>query len=89
MRLNQGFTMLEMLVVLALIGIVASLSAIGIRSARPEASDTRRALEAARREAAVSGRPVVLETDSLRVRLLPDGRVVSDSAVLLLLPDAL
>jgi prepilin-type N-terminal cleavage/methylation domain-containing protein len=83
----RGLTLVEMLVVLALLGVVASIAAVALPPvAAPPASTALDSLATARRTAITSGRPVtvVLSFDSgpaRRVTAFPDGRVVADSDV--------
>ena len=71
----NGFTMIEVVVVLALLGIVLGLSAVGVASLRPPARSTELLqLDSARRSAILSGALVRLGTGRAVGLLLPDGR---------------
>ena len=73
---EHGTTLVELLVVLLLLGIIVSLSAVGVTTLRPEESSPARQLDSARRAAAISGKAGVLRLDSTVVRVLPDGREI-------------
>lgn len=81
MRGRGGFTLLEMVVALAIVALTASLTVMAFREdgSRPDAAA---AVAAARERALELRRPVVFSPDSGRteLRALPDGRVLADSA---------
>jgi len=83
----RGVTLVELLVVIALLGIAAGIAAVGLspRAAEP-APAAHRAIAAARRLAIASGRPQTVRIPSNSERPLlatahPDGSVIADSAV--------
>jgi len=84
-RPRAGSTLLELVVVLAVLGIVAGVVGLSFRGAgrRQETRATR--ISAARRQALERRHPVTLYLgagDSLHVlTAFPDGRVVGDSAL--------
>lgn len=74
--MNAGFTLLELIAVLAIVGLMASLSMVALGSlARPE-DPVARARREARATAIRDGIPVV----SHGLRFLPDGRVIGPEA---------
>jgi prepilin-type N-terminal cleavage/methylation domain-containing protein len=82
-----GVTLIEMIVVLALLGVVAGVTGLAFRRARPlVGTDTGVALALAARDSALrSGRVVTLRVSALGARrsttatAYPDGRVIADS----------
>lgn len=86
-RTRRGFTLVEMLVVLAILALAVGLVAISVPAlAPPETARVPRAIAAARAEAIRTGRAVTLEVaPGARIRLYPDGsaaptRVSADGA---------
>jgi type II secretory pathway pseudopilin PulG len=75
---GAGTTLVEIVVVLGILGILMSVSAVALTSLRPPTGEERaRRLEEARRNAIRTGEAVVFDDDSLGdVRLLPDGRAI-------------
>jgi prepilin-type N-terminal cleavage/methylation domain-containing protein len=74
-----GTTLLELIVVLALIGILSAMSALGMQAVRPRSGNTWAAgLSHARMLAITGGQPINYRADSIHgaVRLLPDGRAI-------------
>lgn len=70
--MRKGFTLLELIAVLAIVGLIVSLSTVALGSlVRPEDPDVRARREA-RAKAIRQGIPVV----SHGLRFLPDGRVI-------------
>jgi prepilin-type N-terminal cleavage/methylation domain-containing protein len=70
----RGFTLLEVLVTLALLGLLGAVTGLSVASLRPEdASLALRAIERARSDAVGTGRAVVVRHDGRQVRFLPDG----------------
>jgi prepilin-type N-terminal cleavage/methylation domain-containing protein len=73
-----GFTLVELVVVLAILGLVLMVSGVALTSVRPTpATDSSRALARARAEAIRAGRPVVVTHHAPRtthIVFLPDGR---------------
>ncbi|TMD02345.1 MAG: type II secretion system protein [Chloroflexi bacterium] len=70
--MRSGFTLLEMIVVLALFGLVLSLSALAITSLAPDKDEQRHSARVARADAIRFGSPRVADS----VLFLPDGRAV-------------
>jgi prepilin-type N-terminal cleavage/methylation domain-containing protein len=89
---SRAFTLVELLAVLAVLGIGASVAALALPTLRPTPEGAvLRSLAAARSTAVRTGEPVVWRRDSVRVRFLPDGsssggRVVLDSVTLVVDP---
>lgn len=74
---QTGATLVELLVVLAVLGLLVGLSAVSLSSVRPPPAAMRfDSLRAARASAVRSGRPVVVVRDTSVIRFLPDGRVL-------------
>ena len=74
---SKGFTLLELLVVLALLALLLSMGALAVTAVRPmEAGPVAARVDSARREAIRSGTAVALRLDSAVVRFLPDGRAI-------------
>jgi prepilin-type N-terminal cleavage/methylation domain-containing protein len=70
---NRGVTLVELLVVLALLGLVLGLSGLALASLRePRETDAFRELQRARAEAVQSGAPRTAHG----VLFLPDGRAI-------------
>src|SRR6266545_2251872 len=70
----KGVTLVELIVALALLGLILGISGLALESLRPPpASDAMRQLEAARAQALRTGRPVVVHVDTVPVRFAPDG----------------
>jgi len=84
MTVQHGVTLVELLVVLALLGILSGVVGLTLRSAQPPATaDPVRAAVALARDSSIrSGHAVsiVLATDSqpYDVTALPDGRIIGD-----------
>ena len=73
----RGVTLVELLVVLAVVGIIAAVSGVGLATLRaPTGAARHTAVETARTRAILFGEAVVVVVDSASVRLLPDGRVI-------------
>ena len=81
-RRDAGFTLVEMIVALAIIAVTASIAAVAFRDAGEPVRDHAAAVAAARERAIETRRPVPFSPDSGRTQLraLPDGRVLGDSA---------
>ena len=84
MSRRAGVTLIELVVVIAILGILAALSTVSFRAQRRTDGPTLAArIHAATREAVRSGRPVsfvVADGPSpYAVRALPDGRVLADA----------
>ena len=83
---QQGFTLLEVIVVVAILGLVFGMSGVALASLRaPRASARVMALRKARAVAILGGRPARAILDSGGFRspfvtplFLPDGRAVGD-----------
>ena len=74
---EDGTTLVELLVVLAILGVLASVSALSVVSLRiPASAAARDSLRSAREVAIRSGVAQVVWIEGLPVRLLPDGRVL-------------
>jgi prepilin-type N-terminal cleavage/methylation domain-containing protein len=87
---NRGVTLVELIVVVAIIGLVFGVSGLTFSSLRaPRESEWRRELGRAREQAIVTGRPVratmPLPPSAARYRplpplFLPDGRAIGPGA---------
>jgi len=79
---RTGLTLVELLVVLALIGVVLGVAGVSLPEVRTDRISANDALAAARRQAVFEGRPVTIqfaESDSVTSGLataLPDGRTI-------------
>ena len=72
--MSRGFTLLEMMVTVAILGLLSSLLALAIRSLRePPQQEVFAALAVAREDAIRTGRAVVWRRDGAAVRFLPNG----------------
>jgi prepilin-type N-terminal cleavage/methylation domain-containing protein len=83
---RAGVTLIELIVVIAILGVIAGLTGIAMRNAdRAAPPSTARRIAAARHEAITRGTPVELLLSSgdtsYTVLALPDGRVLADSAL--------
>ncbi len=77
-RIARGFTLIEILVVLAIMGVVSSLVVVRLQSsdfnqARREAEHMTSVLEAAREQAIFSGRSVAISSDGQGYQLWTAG----------------
>lgn len=81
---RRGVTLLELLVVVTLVGIVASVAVIAMPGKRVLPDDTAHRIAGARTEALRTGRPVtvVVQLDTVYgvATAMPDGSVLADSA---------
>ncbi|MDH4348177.1 MAG: prepilin-type N-terminal cleavage/methylation domain-containing protein [Gemmatimonadota bacterium] len=76
-RTVRGTTLVELLVVLALLGVLLGTSSLSVVALRPAPSDLDRArADSARRAAILSGQAVTIRFDSTVVRYLPDGGAI-------------
>lgn len=83
--MNRGLTLIELLVALALLGLMAGISAVAWRSGpEPEAVALVRGLAAVRERAIRTGQDTVWMRGPVAVRFQPDG---SASAMRLVLDD--
>ena len=72
--MKRGFTLVELLATLAILGLGAGVAALTLPTLRPApAAEVLRSLRAARDAAVRTGEPVVWRRDSVRVRFFPDG----------------
>jgi prepilin-type N-terminal cleavage/methylation domain-containing protein len=82
-RVPSGATLVELVVTIAVLGVMASVATLAIRTAPPAVDDVAAAVRRARSDAAERGVPIHLSrADSGRfVDLVayPDGRVIADS----------
>ena len=88
----RGFTLMELIVVLALMGILAGVAALSAAGSAPLRQRSALSSETARDSAIMDGEPrtaTVADTGGNlgHVTFLPDGRVVADTGVLIL-PDS-
>jgi len=89
---TRGFTLVELLATLAILGLGAGVAALALPSLRPApGSEVLRSLDSARAAAVRSGRAVVWRQSAVAVRFLPDGsssggRVILDSLAILVDP---
>lgn len=90
--MSRAFTLVELLAVLAVLGIGASVASLALPTLRPTPEGAVLGSLAAARSAAVrTGAPVVWQRDSVHVRFLPDGsstggRIPLDSITLIVDP---
>ena len=81
--MTRGFTLVELLATLAILGLGAGVAALALPSLQPApGSEVLRALHAARATAVRSGRAVVWRRDTVAVRFLPDGSSSGGSILL-------
>lgn len=90
--MKRGFTLVELLAVLAILGVGAGVAALALPSLQPpRGSAVLTSLAAARAEAVRSGHAVVWRRDTVVVRFLPDGsssggHIPADSLVIVVDP---
>jgi prepilin-type N-terminal cleavage/methylation domain-containing protein len=77
----RGFTLVEVVVVVAILGVIAGMSGLAFVSLRtPRESELVRHLRGARAEAITAGRPVITGSNraprTAHVLFLPDGRAI-------------
>lgn len=81
----RGSTLVELMITIAMLGVIASVATLAIRRPSPPVDDVATAMRRARSQAAESGRAIrVSRIDSGRIAdfvVYPDGRVVADSVV--------
>jgi prepilin-type N-terminal cleavage/methylation domain-containing protein len=80
----RGFTLMELVVVLALMGILAGVASLSAAGSTPLRQRSPSSFEAARDSAIADGRPrteIVADTGGSfgHITFLPDGRVVTDA----------
>jgi prepilin-type N-terminal cleavage/methylation domain-containing protein len=82
---TRGTTLVELVIVLAILGLVTGMTGLAIRSLQPDQeSATLQAISRARSQALEQGRPVRLVVDTIGVAIpqvllfLPDGRVLGN-----------
>ena len=84
-RERRGTTLIELMVVLALLGIAFSVVTLAVRRMAPAVDDMRASIAAARKRAATSGVPVhvarIEAVGAADFTAYPDGHVVADSGV--------
>jgi prepilin-type N-terminal cleavage/methylation domain-containing protein len=85
MKRESGFTLLEVMVVLAILGVTLGVSGLAFASLKtPRESERRHDLRRARSEAIETGRPVFTGGNhaprTTHVLFLPDGRAIGASA---------
>lgn len=87
LRAPSGFTLIEMLVAIAVFGILASVTAVAFNRSQlaPTAGSDVTAIREARRKAIASGSRVTItisiNAGTRSVTALPDGSVVADSGL--------
>ena len=89
MRSRTGVTLIELIVVIAIVGVMAGVAALGFRAVRPRAGDNAPAAEvqAARDSSLRTGHAVRVATHMhsgglsapIFALALPDGRVIASS----------
>jgi prepilin-type N-terminal cleavage/methylation domain-containing protein len=71
---TRGFTLVELLAVLAILGLGAGVAALALPSLKPPpGSEVLGSLAAARAAAVRGGHAVVWRRDTIAIRFLPDG----------------
>lgn len=87
MTRRSGFTLIELIVVIAMLGIIAGVTAVSLRSPVDPATLENAEITAASRRAIESGHPVSISVRRQQhvyaITAKPDGRVVADTALML------
>lgn len=82
---RNGFTLVEMVITIALIGLLASVVTLGVRRLPPPPYDPARVVDESLRVAIADGRTIsfAVRVDSgfARATVRPDGGVLADSAI--------
>jgi len=76
---SPGTTLIELVVVLAILGLLLGISGLALASLRPTAGDVRQAaIASARRDALQRGTAITIAADDSggMLRFLPDGRAI-------------
>ena len=80
-RERQGVTLLELIVVLALLGLILAIAAPSFILPTGRAEDAASsALATARRQAVIRGEPVTVSIDGIRIHVTPLGTCIPDAA---------
>lgn len=77
----NGFTMVELIIGLLLLGLIAGLSMAGIATVARPTEPMQDSLQQMRRASALNGITMRFVHDSATTLLLPDGRMVTDSSI--------
>lgn len=80
MSTASGVTLIELVVVLLLMGLLASLTTVAVRSSAPPVRDPATSLEKCRRTAIAGRAALASRIDTVAVLCLPDGQVVGARA---------
>lgn len=79
--IRRGFTLVELLAVLVLLGLTSTVAAVAFRPPPPTPASWRSQLAAARHTAIARGRPVSGWSDSVgRFTADPGGMIITDSS---------
>lgn len=73
---RAGVSLVELLVVLVLLGVLASIGGLNLTVFRAPVDPLAGRLRRAERQAVTERRAVLLRTDSVWIRVLPDGRIL-------------
>ena len=81
MNRETGFTLIELIVVIAIIGLMAAISGMAVAGLKlPRETEQVASLRRARRAAIESGTSVRADGNTPRVLFLPDGRALGPDA---------